>query len=123
MEQSPFCIENCNRLNKVERTVAEKTGENAVAHQAMEHRLDVLEESMKEQNGILVTLQKQADAIESMNEKIDDVADGIKNVVTRIDKIEHEPGERWKQVTFEIIKYVVTAAIGAGVGILIKGGF
>lgn len=122
MEQSSICAENCSRLNKVERTVAEKTGENTAAHQAIEHRLDTLEESMKEQNGILVTLQKQADAIESMNGKIDDVADSIKGVVTRIDKIEHEPGERWKTVTLEVIKYIVTAAIGAGVGILIKGG-
>lgn len=117
-----MCIENCNRLNELAQTVASETGANSVAHQSMEHRLDVLEENAKEQNGILVTLQKQADAIESMNGKIDDVADNVKSVATRIDKIEHEPAEKWKQVTLEIIKYVVTAAIGVGAGLLLKGG-
>lgn len=122
MEQSPFCIENCNRLNKLSQTVAEETGANTVAHQSMEHRLDVLEENMKEQNGILVTLQKQADAIESMNGKIDGISDNVKGVVDRIDKIEHEPGDKYKKLKFEIIKYVVIGIIGGAIGYVLNGG-
>lgn len=82
-------------------------------------------------------MQKQADAIESMNEKIDNMSDKVdtkidgmservENAVGKLDKriteIEKEPGERWKKISFEIIKYVVLAVVGVAVGYFINGG-
>jgi len=66
-----------------------------------------------------VTLQKQADAIESMNgkidifsdkvdSKIDTMSDKVEGAVNRFDRriteLEKEPGEKWKKISFEVIK-------------------
>ena len=44
----------------------------------------------------------------------------VEQVDQRVGKIEQEPAERWKKVTFEIIKYIVIAAVGAAVGMIVK---
>lgn len=121
MDQSQICAENCRRLNELTTTVAEETGANDIAHKAMEHRLDVLEEGYKQQNNILVTLQKQADAIESMNGKIDNIATSVNSMSTRITDIEKEPGENWKKMGFEIVKYIVIAGVGAAIAFIFGG--
>ena len=38
----------------------------------------------------------------------------------RVTEIEKEPGERWKKIGFELIKYIVLAAAGAAIGFLMK---
>lgn len=67
-----------------------------------------------------VTLQKQSDAIDALHEKVDRLAERMRSVSGRVSVIEKEPGERWKKIGFEIIKYIVLAAVGAVVGYLAK---
>lgn len=100
--------------------LSEAVAENRTEHRSFRRRLDELEEAGKRQNEILLTLQRQADAIESINKKIDGVADSVKSVAGRVSEIEKEPAERWKKVSFEIIKYIVLAAVGAAVGFYMK---
>ena len=124
--ESQLCLENCRRIDAIANEVARETAANKETHREHERRIEALEESGKRQNDILITLQKQADAIESMNTKIDTMSDHMDNVVIKLDKriddIEKEPGEKWKKISFEIIKYLVIAAVGAGVAFLTKGG-
>ena len=89
-------------------------------HQSFKRRLDDLEETGKRQNDILVTLQKQADAIETMNGKIDGVASSVEKMSQRVEQIENEPADRWKKMSFEIVKYLILAVLGAFVGYFIK---
>ena len=114
------CIANCKMLHELHGKVEHETGANAMEHGSFKRRLDDLEESSKRQNEILLALQRQGDAIEAMNGKIDRVAVGMERIDKRVETIEKEPAERWKKVTFEIIKYVVLAAVGVAVGYIIK---
>jgi hypothetical protein len=34
--------------------------------------------------------------------------------------MEKEPGEKWKKVTWEILKYVLLAVVGLVVGLIVK---
>ena len=99
-----ICIDNCRKLSEISDEVARETSSNKMEHESFKRRIDELEENGKRQHEILITLQKQADAIESMNEKIDDVADSVKTVAGRLSEIEKEPGEKWKKIVFEVIK-------------------
>lgn len=99
-----ICVDNCRKLDALSEKVSEETAANHAEHDSFKRRLGALEESSKEQNQILVTLQKQADAIESMNGKIDGVAQSVSKVAGRLDEIEKEPGENWKKISFEIVK-------------------
>ena len=94
----------------------------------MEERLENLQaqmaqmtERMAESRGDLnVALQRQADAIEALHEKADMLAEQMRSVSNRVSAIEKEPGERWKKIGFEIIKYIVLAAVGAAIGYFSK---
>ena len=120
MDQNQVCADNCRRINELEKTVATETAKNAAEHKACNRRIDDLEEASKQQNGILITLQKQADAIETMNTKIDGMCTAVGDISNRIDIIEKEPADKWKKISFEIIKYVVIAAVGVAVGVILK---
>ena len=89
-------------------------------HKSFRRRLDALEESTRRQNDILITLQRQGDAIENMTRALREIKLSVEQVDQRVGKIEQEPAERWKKVTFEIIKYIVIAAVGAAVGMIVK---
>lgn len=117
-----LCEENLHRLNELASEVARETGANERDHESFRRRLSDLEENGRRQTEILVTLQRQADAIESINSKVDNVVDTMGKVATSVDhvdarvtKIEHEPGEKWKKITFEIIKGIVLAIVGAAI--------
>lgn len=100
--------------------LAEGLAENRTEHWSFRRRLDELEENGKRQTEILITLQRQADAIESINTKIDKVAGSVEQVAGRVSEMEKEPADRWKKLVFEIIKYIVLAAVGALIGYFLK---
>ena len=92
------CLEMSNTLAK-----------NEQEHKSFRRRLDELEKEAQKQNGVLVTLQRQG------------VKATVENIDKRVDSIEHEPADKWKKVTFEIVKYIVIAAVGAAIAIIMKG--
>lgn len=94
---------------------------NEQEHKSFRRRLDNLEIKQQQTDGILVTLQKQGDAIENMTRALTEVKATVENIDKRVDSIEHEPADKWKRVTFEIIKYIVIAAVGAAVAVIVKG--
>lgn len=135
--ENQLCLETRRRIQEIADEVARETSANAEVHKEHERRIAQLEENGKRQSDILVTLQKQADAIESMNgkidtfsekvdSKIDSMSERMEGIVNRQDQritnLEREPGEKWKKISFEVIKYLVIAAVGAGIAFLTKGG-
>ena len=110
------CQHNERRIEELVKDMASAKTE----HHSFKRRLDELEENGRKQNEILITLQRQADAIESINKKIDVVADSVEAVNGRVAQMEKEPAERWKKISFEIIKYIVLAAAGAVAGYFLK---
>ena len=94
---------------------------NEQEHKSFRRRLDALAQAAQKQHGILVTLQKQGDAIATMTRALTEVKATVENIDKRVDSIEHEPADKWKKVTFEIIKYIVIAAVGAAIAIIMKG--
>lgn len=114
MEQK--CVAMQEHITQLSAGMAENRSE----HRSFRRRLDELEENGRRQNEVLITLQRQADAIESINKKIDGVAGSVEAVADRVSKMEQEPAERWKKIGFEIIKYAVLAALSAAAGYMLK---
>lgn len=98
----------------------QESASNITEHQSFRRRLDELEETGRRQNEILLMLQRQADAIEAMGEKIESLAGGVNRVAGRVAEMEREPAQRWKGMGYEIIKYIVLAAVGAAIGFMMK---
>lgn len=89
-------------------------------HLDFKRRLDNHAEELKELRNIFVTLEKQGNAIERMGRSLDRVEKKVEDVDTRVESLEREPGEKWKKVTWEVLKYVVLALLGVAVGWVIK---
>ena len=108
------------RIQEQVSELAEHIAEGRGDLRAILHRLDELEDRERRSSGMDVALQRQADAIDALHEKVDKLAERTDGVSGRVSEIEKEPGERWKKISFEIIKYIVLAAVGAAVGYLMK---
>lgn len=89
-------------------------------HQDFKRRLDNHAEALKELRDIFIVLEKQSNAIERMGNALDRVEKTVDSVDSRVTRLESEPGEKWKKVTWEIVKYVVLALVGLAVGWILK---
>lgn len=93
---------------------------NDTEHSSFKRRLDEHDGAIKEQNRIFIALEKQSSAIESMNTSMGRVEKKVDGISGRVDALEKEPGDKWKKITWEIIKYLVLAAVGVAAGYFIK---
>ena len=94
---------------------------NATEHASFKRRLDACEDKLGEQTKMLVIMERQSNAIENMNAGIGRVEKKVDSIDGRVAVLEKEPADKWKKLAFEIVKYVVIAALGLAVGYIIKG--
>ena len=100
--------------------VMAKLASNETEHKSFCRRLDEHDALLREQNKIVVAIEKQSNAIETMNTSIGRVEKKVDSLSGRVDAMEKEPGEKWKKVTWEILKYVLLAIAGVVVGLIVK---
>jgi len=100
--------------------VVAKLASNETEHKSFCRRLDEHDALLREQNKIVVAIEKQSNAIETMNTSMGRVESKVDSLSGRVDAMEKEPGEKWKKVTWEILKYVLLAIAGVVVGLIVK---
>ena len=101
--------------------VAARLASNDTEHGSFRRRLDEHDALLKEQNKIVVAIERQSNAIETMNKSMGRVESKVDSLSGRVDAMEKEPAEKWKKTSWEIIKYVVLALVGLAVGWIVKG--
>ena len=94
---------------------------NETEHKSFRRRLDEHTEAIKKYGEILIVIERQSNAIERMGRALDRMDKSIESVGDRVAVLEKEPGEKWRNVTWEIMKYIVLALIGVAVGWIVKG--
>ena len=100
--------------------VVARLASNETEHKSFCRRLDEHDALLREQNKIVVAIEKQSNAIETMNKSMGRVESKVDSLSGRVDAMEKEPGEKWKKVTWEILKYVLLAVVGLVVGLIVK---
>ena len=100
--------------------VVARLASNETEHKSFCRRLDEHDALLREQNKIVVAIEKQSNAIETMNTSMSRVESKVDSLSGRVDAMEKEPGEKWKKVTWEILKYVLLAIAGVVVGLIVK---
>lgn len=88
---------------------------NEQEHKSFRRRLDEHDEALRRQGDILLALQRQGDAIERLTDSMTRMEQTISGMSHRLETIEREPGDKWKKIAFEVLKYVVIAGIAAAV--------
>lgn len=93
---------------------------NEIEHNDFKRRLDNHSESLKKYGEILVIMERQSNAIESMGGAVGRVEKKVDSIDNRVAIIEKEPADKWKKTSWEILKYVVLAIVAVAVGWIIK---
>lgn len=93
---------------------------NETEHKSFRRRLEDHDALLREQNKIVVAIEKQSAAIETMNTSMSRVETKVDSLSGRVDAVEKKPGEKWEKVTWEILKYVLLAIAGVVVGLIVK---
>ena len=94
---------------------------NEMEHKSFKRRLDDHDSLLREQNKIFIALERQSNAIESMNSSMGRVEKKVDNINGRVETLEKEPAEKWKKTSWEVLKYTVLAILGLIAGYIIKG--
>ena len=89
---------------------------NETEHKSFRRRLEEHDALLREQNKIVVAIEKQSNAIETMNKSMGRVESKVDSLSGRVDAVEKKPGEKWEKVTWEILKYLLLAVAGVVIG-------
>lgn len=99
----------------------EEMAANNKEHEAFNRRLKEHDQKLGQLNELTVAIGHLTDANVNNTKVLEQVKTSVQRLDARLESIEHEPGEKWKKITFEIVKYVVLAAVGVAAGYFIKG--
>ena len=94
---------------------------NESEHADFKRRLQGHDELLKGQQNILVAMERQSSAIESMNGSMGRMEKKVDAIDDRVAAMEKEPAEKWKKISFEILKWAVLAVIAGVVGYILGG--
>lgn len=95
---------------------------NEQEHESYNRRLHEHDEQLKKQNDILIVLERQSNNIERLTSSMKGIEQSLTSMDKRLDAIEKEPADKWKKISFEIVKYVILAIVAVAVGFFIGNG-
>lgn len=108
-------------INQQLTALRESASANAQAHSEFARRLKDLESYRDYERETLLTMQDIKNDTQNLIKQFDKLERKMDSLSERVDALEREPATNWKKMGFEIVKYVVLAAIGAMLGYMIKG--
>ena len=92
---------------------------NDKEHESFRRRLNGAETDIKHLSDLTLAVQETATAVKSLATAVSDVKTSVDGLDERIGAIEKEPADKWRKISFEIIKAVVLAAAGVIIGYFI----
>jgi predicted phage tail protein len=97
-----FCIMHDEDI----KTLREDMAANDKEHESFRRRLHEHDEQINAIHTLATSVEKLADA---MNE----TKKTVEKIDRRVEDIEREPADKWKKITFEVVKAIVVALVGA----------
>ena len=94
---------------------------NEQEHSSYNRRLHEHDEKIDKLQQTQVQLANLTNAVNNLASGIGEVKTAVQSVDKRVGELEREPADKWKKITWEIVKAVVMAAVGAGIAILTRG--
>ena len=94
---------------------------NEQEHASYNRRLHEHDEKIDKLQQTQIQLVNLTNAVNNLASGIGEVKNAVQGVDKRVAELEREPADKWKKITWEIVKAVVMAAAGAGIAILTKG--
>lgn len=93
---------------------------NDMEHQSYNRRLHEHDEDIRKLQETQIQIERLTNAVNNLAAGIGEVKTAVQGVDRRVMELEREPGEKWKKITFEVVKLVVAAAVGGALAYFIK---
>lgn len=100
--------------------IREELARNAQEHKSYGRRLDEHDKSLEKLTETQIQLVNLTNAVNNLTAGVKDMKSVMESVDSRVSAIEKEPADKWKRITWEIIKAVVLAVAGVAIGYFIK---
>lgn len=94
---------------------------NGTEHGSFRRRLDEHDEKIEKLQQTQILLERLTNAVNNLSNGVGELKTTVQRVDSRVAALEQEPADKWKKITWEIIKAVVMAVVGAGIVVLTKG--
>ena len=94
---------------------------NEQEHSSYNRRLHEHDEKIDKLQQTQIQLANLTNAVNNLATGVGELKTTVQRVDNRVATLEQEPAVKWKKITWEIVKAVVMAAVGAGIVILTKG--
>jgi len=94
---------------------------NEQEHSSYNRRLHEHDEKIEKLQQTQIQLANLTNAVNNLASGIGEVKTAVQGVDKRVAELEREPADKWKKITWEIVKAVVMAAVGAGIALLTRG--
>ena len=94
---------------------------NDKEHESYNRRLHEHDEAIKELQKTQIQLVNLTNAVNNLSRGIGEVKTAVQGVDKRVAELEREPADKWRKITWEIVKAVVMAVVGAGIAVIVKG--
>lgn len=91
---------------------------NETEHRSYNRRLEGHDSAIKDLQQTQIQIANLTNAVNNLAAGISDMKTVVQGVDKRVADLEREPGEKWKKITWEIVKAVVMAVVGAGLALL-----
>lgn len=97
-------------------TIREELAANEQAHRAYDRRLADHDKALEKITETQIQLVNLTNAVNNLATGVKEMKSVVQAVDSRVSAIEKEPGEKWKKVTWEILKAVVVATAAYVIG-------
>lgn len=94
---------------------------NGTEHGSFRRRLDEHDDKIDKLQQTQIQLVNLTNAVNNLATGVGELKTTVQRVDSRVAALEQEPADKWKKITWEIIKAVVMAVVGAGIVVLTKG--
>ena len=94
---------------------------NDTEHGSFKRRLNEHDAKIEKLQQTQIQLANLTNAVNNLASGIGEVKTAVQSVDKRVGELEREPADKWKKITWEIVKAVVMAAVGAGIAVIVKG--
>ena len=89
---------------------------NQKEHESYNRRLKEHDEKLERQAEILIVLERLTQTVKGLTDRMGEINTSFKALDSRLEDIEKEPGDNWKRITFEVLKWAVIGILAFAAG-------
>ena len=97
-----------------------KLAENEKEHESYNRRLSEHDNDIRELSKTQIILERLTNAVTNLSTGMGEIKTTVQSVDRRVAALEMEPGERWKKIVWEVLKWAVIGAAGIAIGKMTK---